>query len=695
MKRGLSFGFVSLIIVFVLALFLVSGFSFKTFTGKITGNAVGGSVQFQIPSGQTGTATCLANGYASCSGTFYYLDGILTSDDTYLCSDAKIYSSEILPHWAECVPVSSGGDNSGNKITAPSTCNDGTPVGALGSTYGNVNYQYLCADKKGVNELLICGDQDFNYNPADQSTYTNPNVGAQLHGWTCERWGWLCGGKVSPSGSGYCCNNLNTQTPCLSITSITPSTSSSIGTSIAITIKGNNFGTTIGNSVSFIKSEDKVKIPLTTITSWTNEQIIVSTPVTLTAGTYNLIVQRSDGANVTYSAFILTDNSAFDILFKSCENYYGNPTAGGFWNLPIPYDNSLLVACDNVKVNCFDKNRAVYNGKCYFSTNYKADFHRTVQKDVGFSDGNDKIALTYNINGNPDPYYFGKWIDCDTTQEHCTACDNEIPISWTNDVNKNLDTSNNAGGILNCVGSQCWIKSGETSVGEYKTQTQAGCCGDDPNEYFRTNANGKSACCNNATDIVGADGQCLPLGTIVGNINPNSDCTCAIYDFVKDGIVDIEDVNKIILCKDNPSQTGCPSIKKMDIDNNGRINDADIKNMSNLCFGAPKLLSKDCDYDAINCQGCILGSNCIKAGTRANLGNSARYCSVNNHWLLPQSEGVSCSNDYECVTNVCVDGKCLSIKKELEKQAGLLKQIWCWLQHPLSATERATCYSAS
>ena len=40
MKRGLSFGFVSLIVVFVLAIFLVSGFSFKTFTGKITGNAV-------------------------------------------------------------------------------------------------------------------------------------------------------------------------------------------------------------------------------------------------------------------------------------------------------------------------------------------------------------------------------------------------------------------------------------------------------------------------------------------------------------------------------------------------------------------------------------------------------------------------------------------------------------------------------
>ena len=95
------------------------------------------------------------------------------------------------------------------------------------------------------------------------------------------------------------------------------------------------------------------------------------------------------------------------------------------------------------------------------------------------------------------------------------------------------------------------------------------------------------------------------------------------------------------------------------------------------------------------CNAISEGGNKIPAKTRIiDVGdnNKLKYCDpLTLTYKEVLTKGTICVEDYECDTNVCIDGKCTSISEALEKQASLLKKIWCWIQHPISETERQTC----
>jgi len=69
------------------------------------------------------------------------------------------------------------------------------------------------------------------------------------------------------------------------------------------------------------------------------------------------------------------------------------------------------------------------------------------------------------------------------------------------------------------------------------------------------------------------------------------------------------------------------------------------------------------------CSGCELADNCYPFGYR----KSGRFCSDEKLQFVEQkSSDTSCENNFECSSNVCVSGKCVS--------EGLLQKILNWFK---------------
>jgi hypothetical protein len=75
------------------------------------------------------------------------------------------------------------------------------------------------------------------------------------------------------------------------------------------------------------------------------------------------------------------------------------------------------------------------------------------------------------------------------------------------------------------------------------------------------------------------------------------------------------------------------------------------------------------------CEGCFYGSSCLPYGTRIIKDGIPSFCDVTKEFLPQKEDGESCQNNYECKSNTCSDGVCISLKKELEAQKGLLQKI--------------------
>lgn len=92
------------------------------------------------------------------------------------------------------------------------------------------------------------------------------------------------------------------------------------------------------------------------------------------------------------------------------------------------------------------------------------------------------------------------------------------------------------------------------------------------------------------------------------------------------------------------------------------------------------------------------GAN-IRPGTRAAFleegGTIIKYCDPLTLDYSPtidiDAEDISCNNDYECTSNVCIDGSCTSIKGELDKQKGILTKIWCYVSNPFAYASSGDC----
>lgn len=94
--------------------------------------------------------------------------------------------------------------------------------------------------------------------------------------------------------------------------------------------------------------------------------------------------------------------------------------------------------------------------------------------------------------------------------------------------------------------------------------------------------------------------------------------------------------------------------------------------VSNLCFGGVCVEQIPGEAPQLY-VGCMINNTRLPIGTR----KAGEYCGVddtgNYDMLTQEPTDNTCENDYECVSNVCVQGTCTEPRQE----TGLLMRIWC------------------
>ena len=68
------------------------------------------------------------------------------------------------------------------------------------------------------------------------------------------------------------------------------------------------------------------------------------------------------------------------------------------------------------------------------------------------------------------------------------------------------------------------------------------------------------------------------------------------------------------------------------------------------------------------CSGCLENKKCYPFGYRKSL----EYCSINDDKFIQQSKAGVCENNFECRSNVCIDGECIS--------EGLIRRVIEWVK---------------
>ncbi len=71
------------------------------------------------------------------------------------------------------------------------------------------------------------------------------------------------------------------------------------------------------------------------------------------------------------------------------------------------------------------------------------------------------------------------------------------------------------------------------------------------------------------------------------------------------------------------------------------------------------------------------------------------YCDPRDLEFKPViANGDSCLNDYECSSNACIDGECISLRLELQKQTNLLTKILCRIRSVFTSESYDSCLTA-
>lgn len=109
--------------------------------------------------------------------------------------------------------------------------------------------------------------------------------------------------------------------------------------------------------------------------------------------------------------------------------------------------------------------------------------------------------------------------------------------------------------------------------------------------------------------------------------------------------------------------------------------------------GAEYLIFGECEMEELHedqegeheetqaCNGCVYSSeeakiiSCLDYGTRIVFNQSAQYCDINGEFSGQKSNGESCQNNYECVSNFCSSGECYDIRGDIQETQGLVQAI--------------------
>ena len=82
--------------------------------------------------------------------------------------------------------------------------------------------------------------------------------------------------------------------------------------------------------------------------------------------------------------------------------------------------------------------------------------------------------------------------------------------------------------------------------------------------------------------------------------------------------------------------------------------------------------SSDTEEEILNCEdSCPLDGKCYPWGYR----KSGKFCSDTSSFVEQLNEDSNCDNNFECSSNLCIDGKCLS-SRLLEKIINWFKNLF-------------------
>ena len=111
---------------------------------------------------------------------------------------------------------------------------------------------------------------------------------------------------------------------------------------------------------------------------------------------------------------------------------------------------------------------------------------------------------------------------------------------------------------------------------------------------------------------------------------------------------------EVCICRSNPSSL-CEEKKTEDKEESSEIKD----------------LGKTSKEEPIICDGCVLGDKCVPIGYRTE----GKYCDINSEFNEEKEANLVCENNFECSSNVCVSGKCIS--------SSFIEKILSWFRRLL------------
>jgi hypothetical protein len=78
------------------------------------------------------------------------------------------------------------------------------------------------------------------------------------------------------------------------------------------------------------------------------------------------------------------------------------------------------------------------------------------------------------------------------------------------------------------------------------------------------------------------------------------------------------------------------------------------------------------------CNGCVLNGKCLSFGLR----QGGKYCSITGEFSEQKKGKEECDNNFECKSNVCVDGSCI--------EQGFFTRLMSWLKGLFKIAEKET-----
>jgi hypothetical protein len=80
--------------------------------------------------------------------------------------------------------------------------------------------------------------------------------------------------------------------------------------------------------------------------------------------------------------------------------------------------------------------------------------------------------------------------------------------------------------------------------------------------------------------------------------------------------------------------------------------------------------------EEIDCNGCITEQDsCAPFWTKLTVDEIAIYCDIDSEWKQQKELEESCQNNFECISNQCINGICEDVVKQLEEAQGFIDKL--------------------